>query len=163
MTRETALNILWCIAAIAAVALVVFTPGCLFASQAVLREPISDVCCLIERNNFYDGEGRLVFTQFIWWGDELPYPNRVREWRLDKGGPVYLRRMGNAWRMVFEDNGTIREVRAPSYIETWTQHDPELADREFVRSEERLGFRHAAVIVLPPHVPFVLETPAEGP
>lgn len=112
-----------------------------FALQPALAEPTEHLAACIEKNNFHDGEGRLVFTQLIVWQDELPYANVVKDWRMyDKINPIVTRR-GNEWRMTFWDEAfhTMRVIRSPSFIETWTQHDPELLDRERVKTECRSG------------------------
>lgn len=107
---------------------------------------LEDHVDLVEVNHFYDEQGRLVFDQIIWWG---MYPDglHVREWRnLMTGGaaaslPVHI--PGGGYRSFWWDSDRLRLVTATTFTESWTQHDPELADREFVPKELRRLFRRS--------------------
>ncbi len=100
----------------------------------------------VERNNFYDDEGRLVFVQFIFW-EETPHwhsrPYNVMAWRLDKGipRPSYMYDTGSVYRyrMIWNDGGTTRDIRCKIFTETWTQEDVEILEREFLPKEHRKG------------------------
>lgn len=99
-----------------------------------------DVVDKVEVNHFYNEEGQLVFDQLIWY-DWSPKDHRdqVRAWRLVKtpetlpvriqGTDTYL-----SW---WADKDIERKVYARSRTETWTQYDPELAEREYLPKEER--------------------------
>ncbi len=39
--------------------------------------------------------------------------------------------------MIWNDGEILRHIRAASFRETWTQHDPELLEREYLPKEER--------------------------
>jgi hypothetical protein len=76
-----------------------------------------------ERNHFYDSEGRQVFVQWLVW-----------KWR-----PEIQQYAVDGWRLErFPTNNKFGDVavfpgflvRAKQWDETWTQFDPELADRE---------------------------------
>jgi len=98
---------------------------------------------LVELNHFYDDQGRLVFDQVIYY-DWSPIHSRyqVRDWRLLKSStqiPLRDWRGGgyvSEWEDFKQRNG-MRRVKAKSLRETWTQHDPELVEREFLAQEKR--------------------------
>lgn len=103
----------------------------------------TDEVDLVEVNHFYDDQGRLVFDQVIyynWCYDEHRY--QVFDWRLLKGDTqVPLRDWRNGgyvseWEDFKQGNG-LRRVKSRSLRETWTQHDPELNERELLAEEKR--------------------------
>lgn len=122
-----------------------------FASLLFAVVPLSDgtlaeSCDLIELNHFYDEKGSEVFIQNIFydWSDRESRFN-VRAWRLVKhesqlpypaygGGP-------KMYRALWLDGDVNRLIYAPSYRETWTQYDPELAEREILPKEQRRELR----------------------
>ena len=97
----------------------------------------------MEVNHFYDDQGRLVFDQVIYY-NWCPVRNRyqVRDWRLLKTPtqvPLRDWRDGgyvSEWEDFKQRNG-LRRVKSKSVRETWTQHDPELVEREFLPQEKR--------------------------
>ena len=98
---------------------------------------------VVEVNHFYDDQGRLVFDQVIYY-DWSPIHSRyqVRDWRLLKSPtqvPLRDWRDGgyvSEWEDFKQRNG-LRRVKSKSVRETWTQHDPELVEREFLAQENR--------------------------
>lgn len=87
-----------------------------------------------EDNSFYDEHGKLVFDQNIWWDGE-----NVQAWRLWKKRSTeasydYQRRR---YSSVFMDGERLRRVVSKTKIRSWTQHDPELADRCNLEKEYR--------------------------
>src|SRR5262245_22979763 len=109
-------------------------------TEDVSREKVD----LMEVNHFYDEQGRLVFDQVIFY-DWSPEHSRymVRAWRLVKN-PTQLPERD--WRdggylAVWQDGEIVRRVQADSMRETWTQYDPELAEREFLPKERRKELR----------------------
>lgn len=106
-------------------------------------EPVRDSVDVAEVNHFYDHDGRHVFDQLIFWDMSADGGERVVAWRLIKdGSPLPQRdwRHGGyyvLWRD--ERNATERyqRVQAVGVRETWTQHDPELQDREALPVERR--------------------------
>lgn len=117
---------------------------------AILPQPdsvVRDSCDLIELNHFYDDQGRLVFDQVIFWDwsdDEGRY--NVRAWRLVKN-PTQLPQRdwnGGGYSALWIDGEqTLRRVHCAAFTESWTQHDPELAEREFLSAERRRPLRIA--------------------
>jgi hypothetical protein len=112
----------------------------------------------IELNHFYDENGRLVFDQYVFWQN-----NRVRDWVLAKncrqipnegelrifdanfippfiGDPKIQFDYINKF-VVLDIDGLIYRVHYTSYTESWTQHDVETADREFLAKEDRKSIR----------------------
>jgi len=96
---------------------------------------------LIETNHFYDDEGRLVFDQAIFYQWESYPDNRyqVIAWRLIKHNnqlPTYNYQT-NRYECIWMDGHTLRRVRSKQVRETWTQHDPEILEREHFPKEHR--------------------------
>jgi hypothetical protein len=109
-------------------------------TEDVARERVD----LMEVNHFYDEQGRLVFDQVIFY-DWSPEHSRymVRAWRLVKN-PTQLPERD--WReggylAVWQDGEVVRRVQASSMRESWTQYDPELAEREYLPKERRKELR----------------------
>lgn len=116
----------------------------LLTSQgAIPFEPaLVDAVDLVELNHYYDDCGRLVFDQLIFY-DWCPYELRyqVRAWRLVKKTshlPVKDRRTGE-YVICWWDGKLLREVRAKSFVETWTQYDPEMRERKQLQKDLRKG------------------------
>lgn len=86
----------------------------------------------IELNRFYDSDGKLVFSQWLFWDEELS----LIDWRMKKCDPCIE---GGA--MLWIDDGVFRKVRFRQYRESHTQHDPELWERERLPKEQRRGLR----------------------
>ena len=114
--------------ALAVLVLSVVPPHSSFAVDRVER---------FENNVFYDEQGREVFTQLIGW-DEM----NIAFWRMNKLGDLNPVRERGAWVVRWNDQGVMREVWARSFDTTWTQHDVELVDREYVPPEKRRGLKH---------------------
>ena len=100
----------------------------------------TDQVDLIEYNHLYDEQGRHVLDQLIfydWSRSESRY--QIRDWRLIKSKkqvPHRDERRG-LYVATWYDGDSIRQVRAVSVRETWTQYDPELVEREFLPKEQR--------------------------
>lgn len=130
---------------------------------AVGSSPIEDIPCdrvdLIEVNHFHDDQGRLVFDQVIFY-EWSPTQGRhqVQAWRLLKSAAQKPRADFQTGEFVatWQDGETLREVRASSARESWTQFDPELVEREFLAKEKR---KDLAKIRLPVKRPTTVETP----
>ena len=107
-------------------------------------QPKTDVLCdkvdLIEVNHFYDEKGQLVLDQLIFY-DWSPAKGHydVRDWCLLKS-PVQVPRKDHATQRfvtVYRDGRVLRKVYAKTVRESWTQHDPELLEQEFLPREKR--------------------------
>jgi hypothetical protein len=118
---------------------------------AVGLNPVDDAAVdqvdLIEVNHFYDDQGRLVFDQIIYYDWDAKHSRyNVRDWRLIKTpAQIPLRnwrdgRYSSEWND-FKQRDGLRRVSAKSVRETWTQHDPELLEREFLPQEKRRELR----------------------
>jgi hypothetical protein len=99
-----------------------------------------DQVAVIEINHFHDEQGRMVFEQLIFYEwCEKSGRFQVRAWRLLKSEsqrPRYdftTREYTTHWF----DGDLLREVRAPNLVETWTQHDPEVTERNYLAKEKR--------------------------
>jgi hypothetical protein len=102
----------------------------------------ADKVDVIELNHFYDGDGRRVFDQVIFWqwhADEGVH--HVLAWRLWKSPAQTPWRdwMRGGYLSIWHDGDRLRAIRARSFRETWTQHDPELDDRQLLPPEQRRG------------------------
>jgi hypothetical protein len=123
--------------------------------STVGTNPIEDVprdrIDLIEVNHFHDDQGRLVFDQVIFyeWSPEKGR-HQVQAWRLLKTASQKPRRDYGTGDYVatWLDGETLREVRAATMRETWTQYDPELVEREYLAKEKRKDLAKA-----PLHLP----------
>lgn len=120
------------------------TLSTLVAAAALGLTPAGDVASdsvdLIEVNHFYDEHGRLVFDQVIFY-DWCTSQNRyqVRAWRLLKKPsqiPTHNVNTGE-YETTWHDGDVLRRVRARAYRESWTQHDPELREREYLPKDKR--------------------------
>ncbi len=116
--------------------------------QSIARESVD----LIELNHFYDEHGRLVFDQVIFydWSDaDSRY--MVRAWRIVKHPAQVPCRdwEDGGYVALWQDEDVLRQVRAASVRETWTQHDPELVEREFWPKEKRRELRSTAAAKKP--------------
>ncbi len=98
---------------------------------------------VVELNHFYDENCRLVFDQLIfydWNHRQARY--QVLAWRLAKTTDSLPVRdwSGGGYVCFWQDGGEtglIRKIRAKSMRESWTQWDPELAERERLPKEQR--------------------------
>ncbi|MFO1063883.1 MAG: hypothetical protein U0892_08480 [Pirellulales bacterium] len=98
---------------------------------------------LIEFNHFYDDLGRHAYDQVIFyeWSDEYARYN-VMAWCLvendDSRIPVKSRNGGDyVVRWFDRDAKAEREIRSRLYRETWTQFDPERADKRLLEEVPR--------------------------
>jgi hypothetical protein len=113
-------------------------------AAVVGSNPIEDIprdrVDLIEVNHFHDDQGRLVFDQVIFyeWSPEKGR-HQVKAWRLLKNPNQKPRRDFQTGEYVasWVDGESLREVRAATIRESWTQYDPELVEREFLPKEKR--------------------------
>ena len=125
---------------------------------AVMLNPVEltaeDRVDVAESNFFYDENGRLVFQQIIYY-DWCPRAERyqVVAWRIVKvdtsklprepcPGYVPERDWGRGgYVSLWNEGDVLRRVRADSFRESWTQYDPELAEREVLAKEKRAELR----------------------
>ncbi len=108
----------------------------LISIQPSPAEPARDRCDCIELNHFYDSDGRPVFDQIIFWQGQHPIAWRL--WKTREQTP-WRDREQDGYVTAWTDGERLRVVRANSYRESWTQHDPEFVDREWYCKEQRRG------------------------
>ena len=107
---------------------------------------IDDRCDVIEINSLYDGEGGLVFQQIIFWDWGGRTGRRVVAWRLWKDPTkTPTRKHTGEWEVVWQDGKVLRRVTACCFRRTWTQFDPELADRKNFPRDKRRGLTNPTV------------------
>jgi hypothetical protein len=120
----------------------------LIAALAVLprlSEPVADSCAVIELNTTYDFDGRELFKQNIYWlwnerlgRLECRGFNIIKhESQIPRPDCCGRKHYTTLWR----DGEVNRLVVADSFKETWTQHDPELVEREYLPKELRRELR----------------------
>ena len=99
-------------------------------------EPIvlEDHVAVLERNHFFDSEGKHVFTQWLFWDENLD----LVAWRMAKCETTIDR-----GAMLWFDDGVFRKVKFHQYRESWTQEDPELRERERMPADLRRELRRA--------------------
>jgi hypothetical protein len=115
------------------------------AALAILPQPgapLPDRFDLVEVNHFYDGQGKRVFDQAVWyeWDGRR---HQVQAWRLLKCDQMRPRRDFDrgGWLSLWHDGDVFREVRAASFRESWTQYDPELVERDYLPKDRRRDLR----------------------
>lgn len=119
----------------------------IFAALLLAAIPHSDVVTeavdLIEVNHFFDEQGRKVYDQVLFWDwNDWQGEYEVVAWRMLKTERQRPRREGKIfitkW-MDTQEGDVWRCVMAKAFRETWTQHDPELREREKLSKEKRRG------------------------
>lgn len=101
---------------------------------------VVDSVDMIEVNHFHDDEGGHVFDQLIFrdW-DAQANRFQVRAWRLLKftgQWPTHNWLTGR-YEIIWHDGEITRRVEAKAMRETWTQHDPEMRERDYLPKEKR--------------------------
>lgn len=111
---------------------------------AIDRQPVvRDEIALIELNHVHcPMTGRELLFQVVywrWWSDDT---HHVAEWRTVSSYPnARFRRDGRGWVELRDDGAFRREIYATALRETWTMHDPEVADRDVLPPGNRLPLR----------------------
>ena len=116
----------------------------LLLANVISLEPretaLEDRVDLVEVNHFHDESGKHVFDQLIFydWCRRV-CRHQVVAWRLIKGPSPLPRRDWERrdYACTWSDSGVLRSVRAASLRETWTQYDPELAERDMLPLSQR--------------------------
>ena len=117
--------------------------GSLLLASIGLNPPdhfVHDQVDLIEINHVYDAKGQHIFDQTIfyeWSSQQERY--QVMAWRLLKANAqVPLRNWERGdFQAVWNDGAVFRRVRSANVRHSWTQHDPELLERENLPRERR--------------------------
>jgi hypothetical protein len=120
---------------------------CFVAAILIASIPFMDVVVdevdLVEINHFYDGNGRHVFDQLIFYDwDERAGDHQIVAWRMGKTKsqrPIRDERDG-LWKTIWHDTqkgDCLRRVNATHFRETRTQYDPELEARKKLPMECR--------------------------
>jgi hypothetical protein len=117
-----------------------------FAVSIFAVLPQADIPCdvvdLVELNHVYSAEGKPIYTQAVFY-DWRPVQgeHQVRAWRLLKSVERRPERdfQSGDWVMIFPDTAGLREVRAASFRESWTQYDLEQVERDRLPKEYRPG------------------------
>ena len=126
----------------------------LFAGLPVpFAPPLAEQVDVIEVNHFHDDKGVEIFVQVIFWERIGKYGTLiVRDWRLVKdfkqtddgldkqaAGPLMPRKdhKRGIYVCLWHDKDVLRKVAAMTAVETYTQVDPELVNREIWPKERR--------------------------
>ncbi len=99
------------------------------------RQLTTDVVDLIEVNRYFDEHGSPVYQQLIFYDwDEATGRYQVRAFRIIKSLQQIPHRVpGSRFHAVVwfdEKDGVTRRVLARAVRQSWTQHDPEMAERD---------------------------------
>ena len=114
----------------------------IFALLFIIAQPIaSEHVDLIETNNFFDCNARYVYTQTIfyeWAPDKSRY--HVRAWTLQAPKPQRDYRSG-LYRVSYtdRDQNLYRSVTSTHYRETFSQVDPERANKKLLDERDRVA------------------------
>lgn len=101
-------------------------------------------CDIIELNHYYTPKGDLQFSQIIFWDFDPYYSRQVVAWTLvDHPEKFPTKCVGGRTEVRWE---TFR-VRAPIFLETWTNFDPELEDKKRNPAEHRRGFQRVPKVL----------------
>jgi hypothetical protein len=118
--------------------------GCL---GLILRVPtLPDPVDVIEINHVLDANGEETLCQLIFWSLG---PNGFMEivaWRLHQNHNHDPRKDFRTGRYIVRmvDKGDVRVITGKAIVETWTQYDPELSDRQrWAPPMNRLGLSKA--------------------
>jgi hypothetical protein len=95
---------------------------------------------LVEVNHYYNEQGVRIFDQLIFY-DWSTTENRyqVRAWRLVKTPSQMPTRnwTSGGYDVLWVDADVTRHVHARAMRESWTQHDPELSERNYLPKDQR--------------------------
>jgi len=101
----------------------------LIAADSGSGRPLRDHVDRIEINHVVDSHGEVSLDQIIYWDFSPTHGYVVRAWRTHKCfSQSPYRVTPSLYRSNFHDTrdqNAMREVTAGSFIETWTDHDPE--------------------------------------
>jgi hypothetical protein len=120
-----------------------------FAVLPMEGGPVEERVDALEINHFHDINAHPVFSQLIFWAWSQDCGRYVvRSWRIIKDAhaqtPVRDFARGE-YVVTWHDDGVMRCVRSPSFIETWSQDgytgDPEVQNRELLPRDERNELR----------------------
>ncbi len=96
---------------------------------------------MIELNHFVDEEGREVFQQVIFYDWSKTHKRfHVRAWKLIKK-PSHLPTQHwnpDCYQCTWHEKDMLRQVWAPKMRETWSQRDPERANRKLLPEGQRI-------------------------
>lgn len=103
---------------------------------------------LVEVNHYFDEAGKPVFDQLIYYDwDHQATRYSVIAWRLIKNSnQMPIKQAGaDSFASAWHDGKSLRIIYADRMYESWTQFDPENAERAFLPKDQR-----ADLIRMPP-------------
>jgi hypothetical protein len=112
-----------------------------------------------ELNRYCDEQGRLINEQMIYY--DYVYDRKLRgnvqqvvAFRMKRGEIMIPRYNQNTQRYeaLFHDSqndNVLRKITSTSYVETWTQYDPEILERNKYPEELRRGLKKPRMIHKP--------------
>jgi hypothetical protein len=99
--------------------------------QDIVRDRVD----IIEVNYFYDDQAELALTQLVFWEWKPVSANRgqlqVVDWRKVRRcqAPIVAPTDDGGRRLLWHDQGALRDIRADEFRISHTQWDPELVNR----------------------------------
>lgn len=100
---------------------------------------IADRVDMIELNHVFDVRGEHVLDQVIFWDWEGDNGWHIAAHHYDPESIERPQRSGDAWLYVWHARSAFRMVEAPMFRETWSNYDPEIAERDRRPECERRG------------------------
>ena len=106
------------------------------------QQPATIRVDLIERNHVISPEtGLETVDQVIYWRWHAETSgHRVIHWRFAAARQSVLVRTEAGWRESYRDGSVRRVIYSRRAVETWTTHDPEVADRDILAQSDRVGW-----------------------
>lgn len=99
---------------------------------------LNNSVALVEFNHYYDDSANHIFDQIIFY--EWVGEYRVQAWRLIKPtSKLSVWKSPKGIIVWLQDGEDLRKIYTYSYIETWTQYDPEMVDRSKWPENQRKG------------------------
>ena len=112
-----------------------------FANPFVVQEQFSK----IELNHFFDECGRAVYSQLIFWQhNRSAGRDEVRHWRLYNAKDDRIRFgcefVNFSWMDLENEQNlfTFRDAKSRSFVETFSQTDPERANKKILDERNRV-------------------------
>lgn len=123
-----------------------FSDAC-YAGVRVNRGQVEEYVDLIELNHFYDSQGRHVYDQVIFYEEDPGTLRRqVRAWCLVEDRDTRNRRpVKNVETSLYQvdwfdnDQRLVRKITSRSFSETWSQIDPERANKKVLLEKYRIA------------------------
>ena len=100
---------------------------------------LTDHVDLIELNHHYDACGNHSFDQLVFWEiDPATERFRVRAWKMRNDVDAHPLEVNGTYQIRITNNGLTTLVQSRMFRESWTQIDPEQANKRLHPEGERI-------------------------